>query len=60
MERSSLRGVDRLMIAMLQRAFTAQPQHSAQDARMLELLGRDADYVSAENLAAVLRWYEEQ
>ena len=59
MERSSLKGVDRLMITMLQRALTAQPQHSAQDARMLELLGRDADYVSAENLAAVLRYVEE-
>ena len=40
--------------------YTSAAGHTQRYARLLELLGRDADCVSAENLAAVLRWYEEQ
>ena len=59
LERSRLKGVNRLMIAMLTRGLAAQKQRSAQDQRMLELLSRDASYVRAENLAEVIRWYRE-
>ena len=60
MDRGRLKGVDKLMMAMLTRALAAQKQRSAQDERMLELLGQDASYVRPENLAAVLQWYREQ
>lgn len=60
MDRGRLKGVDKLMMAMLTRALAAQKQRSAQDERMLELLGKDASYVRPENLAAVLQWYREQ
>ena len=58
-DRSKLKGVDKLMISMLTKGLTAQKQRSAQDERMLELLNKDASYVSMENLAEVLRWYRE-
>ena len=59
MERSRLKGMDKLLIAMLTRGLAAQKHRSAQDERMLELLSRDASYVGAENLADVLKWYRE-
>ena len=59
MDRSRLKGMDRLLIAMLTRGLAAQKQRSAQDQRMLELLSRDASYVRTENLAEVIRWYRE-
>ena len=57
-DRSRLKGMDKLMISMLTKGLTAQKQRSAQDDRMLELLRRDESYVSPENLADVLQWYE--
>ena len=57
-DRSRLKGMDRLMISMLTKGLTAQKQRSAQDDRMLELLRRDESYVSPENLAGILQWYE--
>ena len=56
-DRTGLKGIDKLMIAMLARALAAQKQRTAQDERMLELLSRDASYVCPENLAAVSQWY---
>ena len=58
-DRSELKGMDKLMISMLTKGLSAQKQRSAQDERMLELLSKDASYVSMENLAEVLRWYRE-
>ena len=60
MNRSRLKGMDKLMISMLTRGLAAQKQRSAQDDRMLELLSRDESYVSPENLAGVLQWYRER
>lgn len=57
-DRNRLKGMDRLMISMLTKGLTAQKQRSAQDDRMLELLSRDESFVSPENLADVLQWYE--
>ena len=48
------------MISMLTKGLSAQKQHSAQDERMLELLSKDASYVSAKNLAAILQWDREK
>ena len=59
LERSKLKGMDKLMISMLTKGLAAQKQRSAQDNRMLELLRRDESYVSLENLSEVLRWYRE-
>ena len=59
-DRSRLKGMDKLMIAMLTKGLASQKQSSAQDDRMLELLSRDESYVSLENLAEVLQWYREE
>ena len=59
-DRSRLKGMDKLMISMLTKGLASQKQRSAQDDRMLELLSRDESYVSSENIAEVLRWYREE
>ena len=59
-DRSRLKGMDKLMISMLTKGLASQKQRSAQDERMLELLSRDESYVSLENLSEVLRWYREE
>ena len=59
-DRSKLKGMNKLMISMLTKRLTAQKQRSAQDERMLELLSKDASYVSMENLVAILQWYREK
>ena len=59
-DRSRLKGMDRLMISMLTKGLAAQKQRSAQDERMLELLSKDESFVSPENLAEVLQWYKER
>ena len=56
-DRSKLKGVDNLMITMLTKGLASQKQSSDQDERMLELLNKDANYVSTENLAGILQWY---
>ena len=58
-DRSRLKGMDKLLISMLTRGLASQKQRSAQDDRMLELLSRDSSYVSKENLAGILQWYRE-
>ena len=59
-DRSRLKGMDKLMISMLTKGLSSQKQRSAQDERMLELLSGDESYVSLENIAEVLRWYREE
>ena len=56
-DRSKLKGMDKLMISMLTKGLAAQKQRSAQDERMLELLSRDESFVSPENLDGILQWY---
>ena len=58
-DRSKLKGMDKLMISMLTKGLAAQKQRSAQDERMLELLSRDESFVSPENLDGILQWYRE-
>ena len=59
-DRSRLKGIDKLMISMLTKGLASQKQRSVQDDRMLELLSRDENYVSTESLADVLQWYREE
>lgn len=56
-DRSRLKGMDKMLISMLTKGLASQKQRSAQDERMLELLQRDASYVREENLSDVLQWY---
>ena len=58
-DRSRLKGMDKMLISMLTKGLASQKQRSAQDERMLELLQRDASYVSEENVSEVLQWYRE-
>ena len=58
-DRSSLRGMDKLMISMLTKGLSSQKKLSEQDRRMLELLQTDASYVREENLSEVLEWFEQ-
>ena len=59
-DRSKLKGMDKLMISMLTKGLSAQKQRSPQDERMLELLSKDVNYVSIENLTEILQWYRER
>ena len=59
-DRGRLKGMDKLMICMLTKGLASQKQRSAQDERMLELLSKDENYVSPENLAGLLQWYREE
>ena len=59
-DRSRLKGMDKLMISMLTKGLASQKQRSPQDDRMLELLRKDENYVSPENLAGLLQWYREE
>ena len=59
-DRSRLKGMDKLMISMLSKGLSAQKQRSALDDRMLELLSKDESYISLENLAEVLQWHRAQ
>ena len=59
-DRSRLKGMNKLMISMLTKGLASQKQRSKQDERMLELLRRDKNYVSMENLAGILQWYREK
>ena len=59
-DRGRLKSMDKLMISMLTKGLASQKQRSAQDDRMLELLSKDENYVSPENLAGLLQWYREE
>lgn len=57
LDRGKLKGIHKLLISMLTRSLASQKQRTEQDDRMLQLLSRDASYVSEENLTEVLDWY---
>lgn len=57
-DRGKLKGIDKLMISMLAKGLASQKQRSPRDERMLQLLSRDASYVSRENLTEILDWYK--
>lgn len=60
LDRSRLKGMNKLTISMLTKGLASQKQRTAQETRMLELLQSDASYVSAENLNDVLHWFEKE
>ena len=56
-DRSKLQGLDRLLISMLVKGLSSQKERTAQDARMLELLTQEGNYVREEHLKEFLDWY---
>ena len=58
MDLESLRGVNKFMISSLTKMLESAPQKSESDERMLSLLRTGGDFVSEENLSAVLAWLE--
>ncbi len=57
LKRSQLRGINKLLIKILEKGLTAQKARSEQDERMLSLIRKDGSYVSDENLSSVIEWY---
>jgi len=53
-----LKGVNKFMIKMLRKFMTAKKDKTDDEKRMLELVTYGGDYVSEENLAEVIKWYE--
>lgn len=58
--RDKLKGINKFMISMLRKGLASQNHRTEQDDRMLELLSKDANYVSEENLKDILNWYLER
>lgn len=58
-DRGRLKGIHKLMISLLTKGLASQQQPTEQDSRMLQLLSKDASYVSEENLKDVLSRCEE-
>ena len=58
MDKTKLRGIHKLMIHMLTKGLSAQKERSEQDEHMLELITHGKNYVSEENTAAFMEWYE--
>lgn len=60
MNHTKLRGINRFMINMLTKSIASKSERSESEERMLFLLQNDGNYVSEENLSAVLQWYADQ
>ena len=58
MDKSKLRGINKLMINMLTKGLSSRKERSENDERMLYLLTHDQNYVSEENITAFMEWYE--
>lgn len=52
-----LRGVHKMMIAALTKMFVNKKDKTEEDHHMVELLTHTADFVSEDNLTALLEWY---
>lgn len=59
-DKSRLKGVNKLIIDMLIKGLSDRKERSAQDEQMLELLTSGENLVSAEKLDAVLNWCREE
>lgn len=57
--REKLKGMDKILISMLVRGLSAKEAPTENEKRMLTLLQQDGNYVSEDNLTAVLSWYDE-
>lgn len=60
MDRTKLHGVYKMMINMLTKGLSEKAQRSEQEEKMLILLQEGGNYVSEENLFAVLDWCQNE
>ena len=58
MDHSKLHGINKFMIDMLVKMLDSKKDKGEDDIRMLVLIKKGGDYVSADNLAEFLGWYE--
>lgn len=58
MDKSKLRGINKLLINMLTKGLQSQKERSEQDEHMLSLLQNDVSYVSEDNLTEFIKYYE--
>ena len=58
MDKTKLRGINKFMINMLTKGVASKKERSESDERMLYLLTHDTNYVSEDNVAAFVEWYE--
>lgn len=59
MDKSRLHGLFKLLINMLTKGLSAQKERTETDERMLYLLTHSENYVSEENTAAFMEWYNQ-
>lgn len=57
MDKTKLRGFDKLMINMLTKGLASQKERTETDERMLYLLTHGENYVSEKNTASFVEWY---
>ena len=57
MDRKKLKGLNKFMIWMLERGLKKAKNPTDDDKKKLELISTGGDFVSEENLAAVIEWY---
>ena len=57
MDKTKLRGLNKLMINMLTKGLASQKERSETDERMLYLLTHSENHVSEKNTASFLEWY---
>ena len=60
MDKSKLRGINKLMINMLTKGLSSQNERSESDERMLYLVMHDSNYVSEENTSAFMEWFNKK
>ena len=60
MKRDELRGINKLMINMLVKMLQGKKNPTPEDTAQLALIESGGDFVSEDNLAAVLSWYERE
>lgn len=58
MDKTKLRGINKFMISMLTKSMESKKDKTADDERMVHLLKNDRDYVSEENTATFIEWYQ--
>lgn len=58
MDKTKLRGINKLMIKMLTKGMESKQNHTENDKRMLYLLKNDENYVSEENTSAFMAWWD--
>ena len=59
MDKSKLRGINKLLINMLTKGLFSQKERSETDERILYLLTHEENFVNENNVAAFMLWYDE-